>query len=200
VLELMGQLFEQQGIAVHRFHHITDVIPAKSGSPKVVPTDYNKRPRAWWRRVVPHQLKLLISSAQDELRYVRGVNRIIAKAAAEGRVALSDRYAYDRLIDLRLRRRPLIHRVAVRIVCSVMRRPTLTILLADDPNAVFQRKQELTIAEIAKYQDNFVSLCERLGAPLVVEPVDGRDADGVARGLAGKIIANIRENGYTVKC
>ena len=194
VLEACGALFDCRGIAVRRFHHIVDGVPNKAGHGRT-----DDRPRLWWRRLVPAPVKMLITATLNELRYVRGINRILAGAAAEARIALSDRYAYDRLVDLRLRRRPLIQRAAVRVVCALLRHPTLTIMLTDDPAAVYQRKQELTQDQIERYQDDLADLCQRLGAPFVVVPVDGRGPNAVAAQIVTEILDCARGHGLTAR-
>ena len=190
VLEACGALFEGRGVAVRRFHHIVDGVPNKAAHGRS-----GGRPRAWWGRLVPGPVKMAITATLDELRYARGINRILAQAAAESRIALSDRYAYDRLVDLRLRCRPLVQRAAVRVVCALLRHPTLTIMLTDDPAAVYDRKQELTRDQIERYQNDLADLCQRLGAPFVVVSVDGRDPNAVAEQIVAEILEKARGEG-----
>ena len=199
-IEACDALLRERGVAVRRFHHIVDGRPDKTTAARQRPDKQTVGHGAasWWRSIVPKPVKRLITSALDELCYVRGINRILAEAASRDRIALSDRYAYDRLVDLRLRRRPLIQRLAVRVVCALMRRPTLTILLTDDPAAVRERKQELTEEEIARYQNDLAVLCERVGAPFVVVRVNGRDPGSVAAEIVDEIVERARESGYRV--
>ena len=191
VLEACGALFECRGVAVRRFHHIVDGVPNKTAHGRS-----GRRPGSWWRRLVPAPVKMMITATLNELRYVRGITRILAQAAAEATIALSDRYAYDRLVDLRLRHRPLVQRAAVRVVCAWLRHPTLTIMLTDDPAAVYRRKQELTQDEIARYQDDLVDLCQRLGVPFVVVAVDGRDPNAIAEQIVTEILESARGDGF----
>jgi len=190
VLEACGALFECRGVAVRRFHHIVDGVPEKASRGRP-----GRRRRSWWRRLVPRPVKMLVTATLDEMRYVRGINRLLAQAAAEARIALSDRYAYDRLVDLRLRRRPLVQRAAVRVVCALLRHPTLTIMLADDPAAVYGRKQELTPDQIKRYQDDLADLCRRVRAPFAVIRVDGRDPNAVAEQIVAEILERIPRDG-----
>lgn len=141
---------------------------------------------------------MLVSSARDASRYRGGINRILAQAATDDQIALSDRFVYDRVVDLRLRARPLIQRAAVRVLCNFMRRPTLTILLTDTPAAIYRRKQELSETEIAEYQTDLAALCQRIGAQHVLLPVAGREPEAVARAVVSVVIEKARECGYSV--
>lgn len=187
-------LLEQRGVAVRRFHHIEDTAPDKSATGVTTRPDSQSRP--WWRRAVPHSVKMLVTSTFNELRYWRRIDDILAEAARDSQIALADRYAYDRLVDIRLRRRPLIQRTVLRVVASLMRRPTLTILLTDEAAAVYRRKQELSVTEITQYQEHFQALCRRLSAPLTVIPVNGRDADEISRVVVETIVEAARKNNH----
>lgn len=197
VLEVAAPMLKEHGLEVRQFHHVTDVMPGKSSTPKV---PQPPRPStSWLRRAVPTFVKQIVSSVRDERTYMRGINKILAEAATQGQIALSDRYANDRLVDLRLHRRPLVQRIAVRIVCSLMRRPTLTILLTDDPKAIRSRKQELSETQIAWYQSELEDVCNKVGGPLTLLPVNGRDPQGVARELVSKILQTSRDCGHLVE-
>ena len=171
-----------------------DTAPVKqSGN---VASNAPTRSPSWWRRAIPGPFKMLVTSTFNELRYWRRINAILAEAATKRQLALADRYAYDRLVDIRLRRRPVIQRAVLRVVSGLMRRPTLTILLIDEAAAVYRRKQEQSISEIARYQDDLEALCRRLGAPLTVIPINGRNADEIARVVVDAIIQTVRERGH----
>lgn len=199
-IEACQTLLADRGVPVRQFHHIVDVVPAKA-APTVSASETSSktvRSSSWWRRAIPYPVKMLVSSALDASRYRRGINLILAQAAADGQIALSDRFVYDRVVDLRLRGRPLVQRAAVRILCNFMRRPTLTILLTDTPAAIFQRKQELTEAEIAEYQHDLAALCQRIGARHVLLPVDGREPKAVARAVVSIILDKAAECGHAI--
>lgn len=192
VLEAIGPMLRESGLTVRQFHHVTDVMPGKSTTP-AAPRQDDDRPRAWWRRCIPRFIKLIVASILDERCYMRGVNAILEEAKEAGQIALSDRYAYDRLVDLRLRQRPLIQRAAVWIVCTLMRRPTLTVILQDEPEAIYRRKQELTVPQIAWYQRELEIVCSRFKAPKALLSIAGRDANAVARELAEMLIGKAQE-------
>ena len=77
-----------------------------------------------------------------------------------------------------------------------MRRPTLTILLTDEAIAMYQRKWELSIVEISRYQDDLEALRKRLGAPLTVIRINGRDDEEIARAEVETIIETLRKSDY----
>jgi len=189
-----SSLLEQHGVAVHRFHHILDTV--KTRDTERGPTKPPTKPRGWWWRAVPQWAKMLVTSTFNELRYWRRINGILAEAARKNQIALADRYAYDRLVDIRLRQRPLIQRAVLRVVSSLMRRPTLTILLTDEATAIYQRKQELSITEIERYQEQMATLCRRLGAPLKVIAVEGRSAEAVSREVYETVLEAARKSDH----
>lgn len=186
---------EKHGVAVRRFHHILDTTTANGA--KYSPIKAANKPRGWsWQRAVPQWAKMLVTSTFNELRYWRRINSILAEAAKENKIALADRYAYDRLVDIRLRQRPLIQRAVLRIVSGLMRRPTLTILLTDDATAIYQRKQELSIDEIERYQENLASICRHMHAPLRVIAVNGRSAEEISRVVFETVIEAAQQSGH----
>ena len=190
VLAACRELLDARRIPVATFHHIVDGVPSKAAQFRAdaAANGAPDRTRRWWRGLVPEALKLVLVSALDEARYMRGVNRLLRGAASERRLAIGDRYVYDRLVELRLRRRPAIQRAAVRIVCSLMRRPTLAILLKDRPQAIRGRKQELSVDEIGRYQASLAALYQSLGVNFVEVSVNGRSAEAVAAEIAERIL------------
>lgn len=192
VLQEARQLLDRQGMAIRQFHHITDIMPGKTATPQVQPrpaaSQFGTARVPLWRCAIPGVLKQAVASYRDEMTYMRGIRRILSEAAIQGRIVLCDRYAYDRLVDLRLNNRPAIQRVAVRMVCLLLRKPTLTILLTDDPGAIRKRKQELSESEIAWYQDELERVCARMGIAVQKLPVAGRNAKAVAEELATIIV------------
>ncbi len=193
-------LLSDLGISVRQFHHIVDVVPSKqaSGVSRVDVAPRTSRSALYWGRFVPRPLKMVVANIHDGLVYARGINRILVQAEAGGQIALSDRYVYDRMIDLRLLRRPPIQRAVVSILCRFMRRPTTTILLTDSPAAIYRRKQEQTEAGIDEYQRGIVDLCNRVRAPLQILPVNNSAPDAVARDLAAAILRKARDLGHPI--
>jgi thymidylate kinase len=186
---------EKHGVAVRCFHHILDTATAKDTKCQL--TKPANKPRVWsWRRAVPQWAKMLVTSTFNELRYWRRIDSILADAARENQIALADRYAYDRLVDIRLRQRPLIQRAVLRIVSGMMRRPTLTILLTDDATAIYQRKQELSIDEIERYQEELASICRHMHAPLKVIAVNGRSAEEISQEVFETVIEAAQQSGH----
>lgn len=199
VLAACNDWFVAKGIAVTPFHHIAVGAPGKA-TPNGHETETAAAAparRGVWGKLVPTPLKLIVVTVLDELRYIHGITRILRRAAAEQRVAIADRYVYDRLVALRLRGRPPIQRAAVRITCSLLRHPTLTILLTDRPDAIHARKQEMTVDEIRRYHDELVTLCQELGIPFIEVPVAGRDPDMLAADIGQRILETLGKRGFT---
>lgn len=178
VADLVAQLMEGSGSPAAMFHHRAEKAAAGES-----PTTGSGRPD-WLRRVwhlLPAECRAWCVAIADELRYARGVNRKIKDAAYSGKPAISDRYVYDRLVDLRLHGRSNKQVQAVALACRLMRKPDMTFLLTDAPERIHARKDELTIDQIAAYQSDLAALFKRLRVPFTEIPVSGRDADAVAR-------------------
>ncbi len=191
--------FVAKGIAVTPFHHIAVGVPGKAtpnGHETETAAAAPER-RGLWGKLAPRPLKLILVTVLDELRYIHGITRILRRAAAEQRIAIADRYVYDRLVGLRMRGRSAIQRAAVRITCSLLRRPTLTILLTDRPDAIYARKAEHTVDEIRRYHHELVTLCQELGIPFIEVPVAGRAPDMLAADIAQRILETVGEEGFT---
>jgi len=135
---------------------------------------------------------MIISSLQDERKYIARLQNILYESASKSCIALSDRYVYDRVITLRLRKRPLVQQLAVRTACFLLRKPTLTILITESPEIIRQRKQELSEEEIHLYQLRFIKFCTHIRAPMVVLPVNSQTPERVAQILADIIISKLQ--------
>jgi thymidylate kinase len=185
VAALVRQLMNEHGHTTTTFHHRANKAAIKASS-------QNKNAlRATWKRKLWHQLpaglRAWIVATVDEIRYARNVASQIAVATANGDSAISDRYVYDRLVDLRLHGRSRPQVSTVGIACRLMRKPDMTFLLTDTPERINARKDELLPDQIAIYQDALRALFVRLCIPFQEIDVDGRTAAAVASDIANAI-------------
>ncbi len=195
VTELVHQILSERGHPTTTFHHRADkdAIKARAQS--------GNASRATWKRKLWHQLpaglRAWLIAAVDEIKYAQNVTRRIADATTNGKSAISDRYVYDRLVDLRLHSRSRPQISAVGMACRVMRKPDITFLLTDIPERINARKDELSPDLIAIYQDALRALLIQLGIPFREISVDGRTAAAVASNIVNAIEATEATLGAT---
>lgn len=79
-------------------------------------------------------------------------------------------------------------RFMARLNCLLMRPPQLILLLRDEPQHIHERKQELSVSQIADYQSRLSELCRKSGAAVVEVELDGRTPNELARALDGRIL------------
>jgi len=175
----------ERGHAVATFHHLANKAAA-GPTPTAVPSGRPAWQRQLWR-LLPAVVRAWLVAANDEIRYARAIARQIDAAAGAQKPALSDRYVYDRLVDLRLHGRGRHQIAAVWAACRLMRKPTMTFLLTDAPDRIHARKAELSIGQIEQYQRDLKSLFVRLGVPYNEIDVAGRPAETVARDVVSLI-------------
>ncbi|MBZ0147307.1 MAG: hypothetical protein K8F62_07140 [Pseudorhodoplanes sp.] len=144
--------------------------------------------RALWRGFVPNAIKRALGGIVAESKYARRLNAAIGEDFFAGRLTLMDRYVYDRWLKMRLLPRPGFQHLALRILCRVMRPPCVTLALADDATKVFERKQELSPAQIADYTTALAALCRQVGAPYYHLAIVGREPEAVAAEAVGVLL------------
>ena len=191
VAALVCDILEDRGHAITTFHHRAD----KAAIVAAVRSDQSNRPtwkRKLWR-LIPASLRAWVIAANDELHYARSISKRVRAATEEGQPAISDRYVYDRLVDLRLHGRSRQQISAVGFACRLMRKPDMTFLLTDLPERIHARKDELSLAQIAEYQSALTSLFARLRIPYREIEVAGREAAAVA----GDIVTYIENSHQT---
>tara|TARA_Y100000588_G_scaffold392835_2_gene506256 strand:- start:975 stop:1622 length:648 start_codon:yes stop_codon:yes gene_type:complete len=190
--ELTEKILSKKGISVLSFHHM---LKEKSASPSDTSSNQKgsaKRPeKAIWKSFIPSSLKMLVTSIRDEYKYMARINNMLRLARANKQIALCDRYVYDRLITIRLKKRPLLHKFAVRIVCTLLQKPTLTVIITEYPEIIRARRQELSKSEIVSYQSNFISLCHTINAPLHILSANQRAPEFIAEELSEIIISSL---------
>ncbi|HCP00174.1 MAG: hypothetical protein CL573_01810 [Alphaproteobacteria bacterium] len=185
VATLVREIMKARGHATATFHHRADKAVIAAASCAGATT------RAAWKKSIWHflpvPLRAWLVAAHDEQRYARSISRRIAAATADGTQAISDRYVYDRLVDLRLHARARPQISAVWVACRLMRKPKMTFLLTDTPARIHERKNELSPDQIATYQNALRDLLIRLRIPHREIAVNGREATRVAEDIAAII-------------
>lgn len=179
---------QRDGCAVAAFHHRLDKALA---TPDDMPTRPSLR-RTFWQ-ALPAFVRALIIAFVDERRYAQRIVTRVGALAAEGNTALADRYVYDRLVDLRLNARPWAQRFAVAVSCRLMPRPTLTFVLTDEPGLIFDRKPELSIENIDRYQTLLIQMLRARCVPHRIIAIEGRPAETVAAEIADSIAQHVAD-------
>ncbi|MBT6405271.1 MAG: hypothetical protein HOK11_12655 [Rhodospirillaceae bacterium] len=178
VAALVRDILKERGVTTTTFHHRAD----KAAIMGVSRNEQSNRPswkRTLWR-MIPAFLRAWVIAANDELHYARSVSKRVLAATEDGQPAISDRYIYDRLVDLHLHGRSRQQISTVGLACRLMRKPDMTFLLTDLPERIHARKDELTVTQIAEYQSALTSLFIRLRIPYREIEVAGREAAAVA--------------------
>lgn len=174
-----------RGHPTKAFHH-----RAKKADAGTSVHNVNQERASWQRRLwrfLPTSLRAWLIAGIDEIRYAHDLSAEIRSASHSNQIAISDRYVYDRLVDLRLHNRP-IHQVnSVRAACRLMRKPKMTFLLIDTPERIHARKDELSIKQIREYQFELKNLLERLSIPYQEIHVAGRAPNPIARDIVNTI-------------
>lgn len=178
VAALVRDILDQRGHSTTTFHHRADKATMVSVS-RIKQFGRARWKRKLWR-LIPESLRAWLIAANDELHYARAVAQRVASATNQGQSAISDRYVYDRLVDLRLHGRSRQQISAVGIACRLMRKPDMTFFLIDSPERIHARKDELSVTQIAAYQTALQSLFDSLRVPYQKVEVAGREAAAVA--------------------
>jgi thymidylate kinase len=185
VAALVRDIMEDRGHAMTTFHHRTDKAAIADAS-RAQQTNRPTWKRKLWR-LIPTSVRAWLVAAKDEVHYARSVTKRVAAATEMGQLAISDRYVYDRLVDLRLHGRPRQQVSAVGAACRLMRKPDMTFLLIDSPARIHARKDELSLTQIAAYQGALKDLFARLHIPHCEIDVAGREAALVAEDIVASI-------------
>ena len=198
VTGLLDEVMADLPIPYTRFHHITGWkqkrrgrAAAGDGMPAALAAESPVSPphrllRFVYRRVLNDRWRALWVNLSGYHLYCRRLHARIHLELRQGRLLLLDRYIYDQLTRLLVRGAPwrLLHRTYGRLLMP----PRLAIVLVDDPERVHQRKQELSVDEIARYQDTLLAYVRRHRIPHRVVEVAGRAPAEVAQEVASLIL------------
>jgi thymidylate kinase len=114
-------------------------------------------PRGMTLRSMPLSLLYL---GYHWLGFWTGYLRFVLLAKAKNRAVIGDRYAYEFFLDP-ARLRLNLPRWLLRVAAALVPRPDLVLCLVADPAAVISRKQELSEAEIIRYQKELTLLSNK---------------------------------------
>ena len=167
----------------------------------------NQRPSfpiGFLRRFMPGQLKLLVRSSWNKittmLHYIRGkclkglrnaikeygylsaINKELHSADQNDAIAIVDRYWYDRIaqIDMMLPEFVGQSLFVAHMMCFMAKKPSVAILLRDDPKQIYYRKNEIPLNKIPIFQNKLESIIRKYANNFFVVQIAGRDARAIA--------------------
>lgn len=154
-----------------------------------MPAGEAHNPRAMSPRSMPVSAVFLL---YHWLGFWAGYLRFTRPARTANRAVLGDRYAYEFMLDperLRFHLPAWLRKLAARTVPQ----PDLVICLIADPERIMARKQELTEAEIRKYQAALTAFAAQTHHAVVI------CADGDITGVLDHTCREVREF-FNAKC
>ena len=174
-------ILQEEGIPATGFHHRLDKM--RSNPERIRPYNSKGVLRTCWH-LLPSAVRYLLRALIDEYTYATSIFSKLFDISESGQIALADRYIYDRLTDLKIRKRPWYHICAVAIFCRLTPQPAMSFILIDTPKNIYDRKQELEENEINRYQTLLLETTKKNNAFLKVIHIDQRDAHSVAKEIA----------------
>lgn len=193
--DTVSAMFAGFPVSLEAFHHVTSW--KKSLAPQPAPDP--QAPITFPRRLLRAGYRMAPELVRDGWRtltgyhyYAKRLNERVFVGYLSRRVMLLDRYMYDMYVKQRIRGEigPLGKLIGFTC-CAAMRRPRRAILLTDIPDRIIERKQELSLDEIASYQRAMRRLLRRLVVNHTEIEVNGRSREEVARAFARTIIQAI---------
>ena len=198
----VGKIFKGFPIPFETFHHVTSwKHPSKKKADQVnlrsnQPSEPFLQPKPFWRRCISKFYSVLPESARNiwvlssgYIRYGVNLNSEILSYDRKGFVMLADRYFHDMWVKNRLQKNgpETFHVWHARTI----RKPRLAILLVDEPERIFKRKQELSIEEISYYQLDMEKALKKSNVRNVRIVVNGRSAEDLAREVTATLLNDI---------
>ena len=202
VSEILKKVFEGYPLSFETFHHVTGWKHAGSKEDEqLIRRTVEQRTipilsKPLWRRGVSYIYRFLPESLRNiwvlssgYVKYCTNLDGTIIRHDRKGFVMLADRYLHDMWVKNRLAKNGpnLLHRLYAR----ALRKPRLAILLVDEPERVFERKQELSVEQITTYQLDLEDALKSTGVRYVRIPVNGRSVQEVAREIAATLLNDI---------
>lgn len=149
-----------------------------------------------WRKILrvvyrnlPPVLQGVWIYSSNYIKYSSNLNRHILDRFDDSKVMICDRYIYD------LWAKEQVAPGYLRILhplhylhCRTLRFPKLAFVINDAPEEIYKRKQELTIEQIAIYQDVMDKTLKGLGVPMMKVSVSGRKPPEIAREITFELI------------
>ena len=160
------KLFDNLPFKTDNFHHTglgkvqQKKIDAAQGQLKEEDMSLGRRLR---RKYTPQFIKTVYGALSGEIKYAMRINKKVVENFYSATLTFSDRYIYDRAVKMRMIKGKLvISKITTKVNAYLMRRPTVMIVPTDSPDAIYKRKQELSLEEIKHYYeglDNFINKC-----------------------------------------
>ena len=194
---LVSEMFAQYPIGFASQHHVTGWKEKPSDAPAPPKAAAPRRPLP--RRMVsaayrnaPSIVRRTWYTMSGYHRYSRNVMAMVYRYYVEGRVILVDRYIYDMWVKpyVTADKDELLPGIGARM-CRLLRRPRLAFVLNDTPLAIHGRKQELSVEEIAAFQNAMDEILTRCDVRTNRIDVGGLGPDAVAARIVTGILENL---------
>ncbi|MGE0613931.1 MAG: hypothetical protein AB7O70_16445, partial [Hyphomicrobiales bacterium] len=191
------RIFARLPLPFASFHHITGWKvarkksggqadgPARKGDPEWQPGIVHRSMRAVYR-LMPQSVRELYVLVQGYHHYLAELSGLIYGHFRANRIMLVDRYIYDLTVkNIVAEVRPRwVHALFARLA----RRPARAILLTDEPEKIYQRKQELNVDEIKTYLLTIKALLKETHVSVETVDVAGRFPEAIARDIATRML------------
>jgi hypothetical protein len=149
---------------------------------------HRKALKLLWK-FVPSGVKRIWGFVGAELKYNSKLCKVISDYFFGGRIMLMDRYIYDNWLKASVM--PDIDKAQIfvkRLNCSISRPPKLALVVTDEPEKVHQRKQQLSVDSIEKYQKKIIDSFEKLALNFRIIKVDSRKPEEIGVEIAKAIL------------
>ena len=197
--KLVKDIFAGYPIGMENAHHVTSWKHKRNQNSNAVATTadvsfIHKILRVIYR-VAPQFARDIWVTSSGYHEYSRNVNAEVYRSYVGWKILLLDRYIYDVSVKNKVRRTSnTLSNLISQFSCFVMRRPSLALVLQDQPSEIIKRKRELNEAEIRDYQISLRKMLQRLRVPFKLIEVGGRKREETARDIASAIIEHIGVN------
>jgi thymidylate kinase len=194
----VSQIFEGYPLPFSCFHHISEWKLKKSSENKEEPKkeekeDFSIPPhrklfKYLWK-FVPSGIKRIWGFVGAELKYNSKLCKVISDYFFGGRIMLMDRYIYDNWLKASVM--PDIEKAQIfvkRLNCRISRPPRLALVVTDEPEKVHQRKQQLSVESIEKYQKKIIDSFDKLTLNYKVIEVNSRMPEEIGIEIAKAIL------------
>lgn len=193
----VSQIFEGYPLPFSCFHHISewklknnDQKEEESKEPgKNISLPAHRKLLKFLWKFVPARIKHIWGLAGAELKYNSKLCKVISDYFFSGRMMLMDRYIYDNWLKASVM--PDIEKAQVfvkRLNCRISRPPRLALIVTDKPEKVHQRKQQLSVESIEKYQKKIIDSFDRLTLNFRVIEVNSRKPEEIGIEIAKEIL------------
>ena len=186
-----------QSIKFEQFHHraISKKTLSSIDTKKVSKVRLNKQSHKKtilgfiWRYMLPFALRSFITALIDERYYRTKIESRVSRIKLNDGIAISDRFIYDRMVDLNICNRHWSQRFALFINTIIIKKPDLIIFLRDKPHLIVKRKQEFSVDETKVYQYKLEKIIRFFRTPCFYIDIDNRAVNLIAIDASNKIVS-----------